>query len=254
MITTHTRVLLIEDNPDDARLIQLMLRKTGLAQFQVTVTDRLAAGHDYLAQHAVDVILLDMSLPDGRGLEALKRTLASAPGAPVLVLTGLDDYDTGRAAIGLGAQDYLIKDRIDGDLLARAISYAVERKHATDQLRLQAAILAQVQDAVITTDLNFVIRTWNHAAETIYGWRADEAIGKPLSTLLQTFFPGSPREVIVEELMVQGTWQGEVVHRRKDNAGVRRFRHADPRQQRPTSGDVSTVISRRMQAEQSARE
>jgi PAS domain S-box-containing protein len=214
------KVLLIEDDPDDAGLAQRMLKKVGPMPFELAVADRLAAARAYLAENAVDVILLDLSLPDSQGIRTLTETQAMAPGVAVVVLTGLDDYELGIEAVNAGAQDCLVKGRVDGDLLRRAIGYAIERRRATEQLRYQAAVLAQIQEAVITTDLNFVIKSWNKAAETIYGWRADEVIGRPITDVLQTGFHGQSRESVIQQLLTQDVWQEEVTQHRKDGSPV----------------------------------
>jgi len=128
------RILLIEDNPGDARLIRELLAETDGGPFDVTLADRLEDGLRHLAPGAADVVLLDLSLPDSSGLDTLARVVASAPWAPIVVLTGLDDRDLAVEAVRRGAQDYLVKGQTDGELLARAIRYAVERKETQSKL------------------------------------------------------------------------------------------------------------------------
>jgi signal transduction histidine kinase len=125
-------VLLVEDNPGDARLIQEELRRVehtdaAPAGFALLCADRLAAGLERLAADEVDVVLLDLSLPDAHGLGTLAKLRQAAPATPVLVLTGLDDEDLAARAVREGAQDYLVKDRVDGAVLGRTIRYAIER-------------------------------------------------------------------------------------------------------------------------------
>ena len=123
-----TRILLVEDNPGDARLIRETLREAESFPFELVHADRLGAAEERLAGEAWDVVLLDLSLPDAHGLETVRRTLQAGPEVPIIVLTGLDDETLAVAAVQAGAQDYLVKGRIDGTLLARAIRYAMERK------------------------------------------------------------------------------------------------------------------------------
>jgi signal transduction histidine kinase len=125
-------VLLVEDNPGDARLIREELREVersgeGAAAFSLVCADRLAAGLERLEAGKVDVVLLDLSLPDGHGLGTLERVREAAPSTPVLVLTGLDDHELAARAVSEGAQDYLVKGRVDGGVLGRTIRYAIER-------------------------------------------------------------------------------------------------------------------------------
>ncbi len=127
-------VLLIEDNPGDARLIREMLAALAgagqTASFRLIHAGRLADGLAALVQTAADVVLLDLSLPDSQGLDTFLRVRAAAPETPVVVLTGLEDEQAALKAIQAGAQDYLVKGQVDGSLLGRALRYAIERKRA----------------------------------------------------------------------------------------------------------------------------
>lgn len=122
------KVLLIEDNPGDARLIQEMLAEAEKVRFDLEWKDRLSAGLKRLAEGGVDVVLLDLMLPDSRGFDALIRTQSQAPGIPVVVLTGLSDVALAIKAVRRGAQDYLIKGQVDSRQLVRSILYAIARR------------------------------------------------------------------------------------------------------------------------------
>ncbi|HEX6539769.1 MAG TPA: GGDEF domain-containing response regulator [Candidatus Dormibacteraeota bacterium] len=132
------RILLIEDNAGDARLVQLMLDDGGEGGFTVNHVDRLAAAWPPIRAGSIDCALVDLSLPDADGLEGVDQLIESAPDLPIIVLTGRDDLDLAIAALQHGAQDYLIKGRVDSGLLSRAVRYAVERKHAEVALAHQA--------------------------------------------------------------------------------------------------------------------
>ncbi|MBU0710606.1 response regulator [bacterium] len=125
------RVLLIEDNPGDARLIKEALSEAGDMQFELEWIDRLTPGLERLATGEFDVILLDLNLPDRpfHGLETLREVRGKAPDMPIVVLTGLNDEKTGLGAIKAGAQDYLVKDQLNSELLLRTLRYAIERYH-----------------------------------------------------------------------------------------------------------------------------
>ncbi|MGA9351794.1 MAG: response regulator [Anaerolineae bacterium] len=129
------RVLLIEDNEDDALIIREMLVKAKGAPFDLEWADRLSTGLERLAEGGIDVVLLDLGLPDSRGLETLSKAHGQAPEAPIVVLTGLADETVGVKAVQNGAQDYLAKGQVDGNLLARTLHYAIERKQAEEALR-----------------------------------------------------------------------------------------------------------------------
>lgn len=120
-------VLLVEDNPDDADLLQTFLADAGIAYFTIVHCETLRDGLQRLDAGGIDLVLLDLSLPDSEGEQTVTRTLAHPAGVPVVVLTGLDDERLGMDAVQAGAQDYLIKGTIDGRGLARCMRYAVER-------------------------------------------------------------------------------------------------------------------------------
>ncbi len=124
------RILLIEDNPGDARLLQEMLVEAKGLSFELEQREQLSTGLEWLAEGNPDVVLLDLSLPDSQGFDTVTQVLAQAPQAPIIVLSGLDDEDLAVSTVRVGAQDYLVKGQVSSDLLARAIHYAIERKRA----------------------------------------------------------------------------------------------------------------------------
>ena len=130
----HIRVLLIEDNPADARLIKEMLAEAKGANFHLECFDKLIPGLERTALGSIDVILLDLSLPDSTGLNTFTKLYAQTSGIPVIVLSGLDDEEVAVKAVQEGAQDYLVKGHVDSNLLVRSIRYAIERKQTQEQL------------------------------------------------------------------------------------------------------------------------
>ncbi len=128
-------VLLVEDNHADARLLREALYEGGGTSFQLTHANTLAAALQRLDSMTFDVVLLDLSLPDADGLDTLVRTHERAPSVPIVVLTGLNDEDLATRAVREGAQDYLVKGQVDGQLLVRAMRYATERKRAIEALQ-----------------------------------------------------------------------------------------------------------------------
>jgi DNA-binding response OmpR family regulator len=114
-------VLLIEDNPGDARLIEEMIREDPGAPFKLIYADRLSRGLEHLSGGETGLVLLDLSLPDSIGLETFARVYAHSPTVPIIVLTGNDDQTVALSAVKGGAQDYLVKGRLDRELLLRSI-------------------------------------------------------------------------------------------------------------------------------------
>jgi signal transduction histidine kinase len=121
-------ILLIEDNLGDARLLREMVNEQSAHGIELTHVDCLKAAEKHLSVHSVDIILLDLGLPDSQGLEAIRRVHAAAPRVPLVVLTGLDDELLAEQALQEGAQDYLIKGQIETRGILRALRYATERK------------------------------------------------------------------------------------------------------------------------------
>jgi signal transduction histidine kinase len=141
--TAPTQVLLVEDNAADAELIQDMLAEVDSTAFRCQVADRLSTALEQLGSAAVDVLLLDLSLPDSNGLDGLMKLLAWEPGVPIVVLTGFEGEALGIRAIRQGAQDYFVKGQVTGGRLARSLWYAIERKRSERRLAQFAATLEQ---------------------------------------------------------------------------------------------------------------
>jgi two-component system cell cycle response regulator len=137
-----TTVLLVEDNPADARLLREALAEIADSRFEITHCETLAQAHEFLAKNTSDVILSDLGLPDSQGLETIRHIHKAAPGVPVVVLTALNDESFGGQVLQEGAQDYLVKGQIDGRLLWRALRYAMERH----RVQLGALTLALIDD------------------------------------------------------------------------------------------------------------
>ena len=120
-------LLLVEDNPGDARLLREMFREQGSHDTELTHVECMSDAEKHLAAREVDIILLDLGLPDAQGVGAVRRVRAAAPHVPLVVVTGLDDESLAAQALQEGAQDYLIKGQIDARGLLRALRYAIER-------------------------------------------------------------------------------------------------------------------------------
>ncbi|MFQ5882987.1 MAG: GAF domain-containing protein, partial [Candidatus Methylomirabilales bacterium] len=188
------KVLLVEDNPGDARLIREMLAEVKSTPFDLETTDRLSTGLERLAAGGIDVVLLDLLLPDSRGLDTVGRLRAQAPEVPVVVFTVLGEETLAVKAIREGAQDYLVKGQMHSHLLVRAMRYAIERKRAEAQLQAQAAelsakterleTLATLSRAVNATldfqkVLNFIVEAAVHLLDVVLArvWVVEEVSG-----------------------------------------------------------------------------
>jgi len=123
------KILLVEDNPGDVRILEELFKDVHNFPVEIRNTVRLGDAFEYLRQERFDIILLDLTLPDSKGLETLTSMLEYAPDLPIILLTGMHDESLGIEALKQGAQDYLLKGEVDSNLIVRSIRYAIERKH-----------------------------------------------------------------------------------------------------------------------------
>lgn len=156
------RVLLVEDHPGDARLIREMLKDIPGLRLDIEVVEYLSDAVKRLAEGGIDVVLLDLTLPDAAGLDSVKGIVRAEPHIPIVVLTEYNDHEMAVAAVSEGAQDFVVKGSVEGDVLGRSLRYAVERKRSERSLqesqhRLQA-IFDSAQDAVVlfSSDGDFI--------------------------------------------------------------------------------------------------
>ena len=137
------RILLVEDSPSDARLLQNDLMEVMDDGFDVTWVERLDEAIAKLQEKRFAVGLLDLTLPDSTGIATFTRIHEAAPELPIVILTGLEDEAAGIGAIRKGVQDYLVKGMVDGKTISRAIRYAIERKQTQEELSRANTLLAQ---------------------------------------------------------------------------------------------------------------
>ena len=182
-------LLMVEDDPGDTRLLREMLNEQGSHNTELTHVECMSDAENHLAGGAVDLILLDLGLPDAQGLAAVRRAHAVAPRVPLVVLTGLDDEALAAQALHEGAQDYLIKGQVDGRGLLRALRYAIERKTMEEALFVEKeraqVTLNCIGDAVACTDISGNITFLNLVAETMTGWSLQEAAGRAMAEALR---------------------------------------------------------------------
>ena len=166
------KVLLIEDNPGDTRLVKEMLTNAGENKFSLVHVGLIKESLVLLKDEHYQVILLDLTLPDGHGLDNLRQVCTVAPHLPVVILTGLDDETTAIRAVREGAEDYLVKGQMDNNLLVRAVRYAIERKRAKEALRESEeryrTILEEMAEGYFETDLAGKITFINDAGAKIW--------------------------------------------------------------------------------------
>ena len=178
-MTSRVRVLLVEDSPSDAALVEESLTEEGLGQFEFARVETLAEAMRQARQASFDVALLDLTLPDSSGRETFLRARAQAPALPIVVMTGSGDEAIGLEAVRHGIQDYLVKGQTTGRQTARSIRYAIERKRSEEALKQAEAALQLERDkleekvADRTADLSALNQVLQ--AEILQRQRAEEA-------------------------------------------------------------------------------
>ena len=183
MTENRLQVLLIEDNPGDVRLIREMLAEAGTSDIGIESAESLSAGLEILTTGGLDVILLDLGLPDSQGLATLGRLYARVPDIPIVVLTGHGDEAVAIEAVKQGAQDYLVKGEVDEKLLVRSIHYAVERRRLLAELEVSRAsftsIVEKSADGIFVLGDDGSVLYANSAAGELMGKSGDTLQGTP---------------------------------------------------------------------------
>jgi two-component system, cell cycle sensor histidine kinase and response regulator CckA len=213
------RLLLLEDSDDDADLMLRELRK-GDMRFEVRRVETEEAFREQLAAFNPDLILSDYALPTYDGLSALAAARETTPQTPFIFVSGTMGEETAVDALKQGAVDYVLKDGLIRlrPAVRRALQERAEhqqRLQAEAQIRYQASLLQNVSDAIISTDPDFVIRTWNKGAEAVYGWSAAEVIGRPFRDIVPTRHQQHEVAHLLQALRQDGYWEGEVIQQHK---------------------------------------
>ena len=182
-------VLVITNHAGDAGIIRDSLLVTGPEPLPVEWVSTLSEGLDRLKRLSIEVVILDLSLPDSHGIETFDKVSIGAPGIPILVLSDSAEEEVAKEAVRRGAQDYLPKDRLDAYSLPRALQTVMALRLAAEMLvgdRERAeATLNSIGDAILSTDLQGKITYLNAVAERMMGWTLGEAQGRRLSEVFQ---------------------------------------------------------------------
>jgi len=194
-MSERLHVLIVEDNPADADLMRDALPETGHIRFHSESVPRLSEALARLATGGIDLVMTDLGLPDSQGLATFRKLRQAAPDLAIIVLTGNDDQEMAVAAVREGAQDFLVKGQISGDMLVRAVRYAIERKQAEEALRRAHAELdaarARYFDlydlapvGYVTVSEQGLILEANLTAVTLLGVARGDLVKQPLSRFI----------------------------------------------------------------------
>jgi PAS domain S-box-containing protein len=202
-----TRVFLIEDNPGDARLIRGLLAEAGNSLFDLGHADCLSTGLKRLAEGGIDVLLLDLSLPDSQGLDSVSKVIAKAPKVPIVVMSGLEDESVAIKAVQEGAQDYLVKGSVDAKLLARSLRYAIERQHLREALSESEShyrLLADnAADVIWTANMKWMITYVSPSIKRLLGYTAEEIMKLTLKDILTPDSAEQARKAIRDQIEIR---------------------------------------------------
>lgn len=195
------RVLLVEDNAADAEATRELLARADDAGIQLHCAANLEQGLPLLQSGSIDVLLLDLTLPESRGLDAFHLASSSVPGVPIIALTSNNCIELACQAVREGAQDYLIKGEIDGRLLVRAMRYAYERKQVEEALRQERdfaeSLIEAAQTIVLLIDMDGRLVRMNNYFFRVSGYSADETWGHDWLT---AFIPEDARSRLQEAM------------------------------------------------------
>ena len=221
------KVLLLEDNPDDARLVQSALGEQSAYDFEIIWVVRLADALARIEAEYFEIVLSDLCLPDSKGLATAQTIIVHAPTMPLVVMTGSSDAELGREAIRLGAQDYIIKGELSGDMIAHRLGYAIERQrlqsdlfetNATLEQRVtdrtvqlestiqrlsqseqrQRSLFEGALDAIFVTDESSRIIEANSAASRLSGYSTEELKCRYCADLMPEHFRTQANQIILE--------------------------------------------------------
>ena len=256
------RVLILEDSEDDALLLLRELQRSGY-EVEFERVDTAPEMQSALNQKTWDFILSDFSMPEFNAPKALELLKASGLDLPFIIVSGTIGEETAVAALKAGANDFLVKGKFSrlGPAIERELREAEsrrERRRAEEQLRYQAYLLSNVNDAIIASDENYRITFWNPAAEALYGWSAEETLGKYGPDITMTEFLNTDRNEMLRHIREVGLWRGEVTQVKKD--GTRFFCEVSSLLLRDETGNITGYVSmshditERKQAEEALRE
>ena len=192
------KILIIEDNPADARLIKEALAEGNGGAYNLKYADSLSDGLKMISENTFDIILLDLSLPDSASLETITSISEKNKDIPLIILTGTDNLEIAIKSLSMGAQDYLVKGQFDGNGLIRSIRYAIERKKIEADRKLFEETLEKaakgwratfdaMEEAISTIDLEGRILRANKAMSIMVNKNFKEIIGETCHNMLGTF-------------------------------------------------------------------
>ncbi|MDP8957425.1 MAG: response regulator [Actinomycetota bacterium] len=246
--SSNKTVLVVEDNPGDVDLIHEALDQPMRTQWEIRRAGKLAEAFERLRQDQVDIVLLDLSLPDAHGLETLTRLNARVGNTPIVVLTGQYNEDVGLEALKHGAQDYLVKGRVDGPILSRVMEYAIERKHSERALRESERryrlVVENARETITVLDVEGRVLYASPSHETILGYAPDEMVGVRFEDLVHPDDASAAARNVAKALASEESGGTNIRVRHKQGHWVAMERTATLIHDDPTQDPLVLAISR----------
>jgi PAS domain S-box-containing protein len=205
METKTIRILLVEDSPEDVFLLHASLDRVSGTRFNVEIAHNLAAGIEVVTAGKTDLVLLDLTLPDSLGLDTFLRLKSRCRDVPVIILSGMDDEALAVKAVHAGAEDYLVKGRVDSQLITRAILYAIERTEAKKAMIMAEekfrGIFENSVSGIFQTTREGRYMSVNPALARIYGYNSQEELMSQVSDIERLLYVDPARRAEFVRLM-----------------------------------------------------
>jgi len=228
-VTKKEDILIVDDDESTCKTLTFIFNKKGYN------VETVGTGQEALdiAQHkSFNLALLDIKLPDVEGIDLLVPLKKMHPDMETIMMTAFSSFETVIRALNEGASAYIMKPLNIDDVLNKIDSIFerqrlfAEKMNLEQKLQYQAMLVENVSDAIISTDINLNIRSWNKGAEFIYGWKSDEIIGKPMSEIIPEEVPSAQNKEVKEHIFEKGFWRGEIIQKKKDNTRINIFSSA----------------------------
>ena len=218
-ITTNENILIVDDDESTCKTLALIFNKKG---YNVQTAGTGYEALEIARNNSFNLVLLDIKLPDVEGIELLVPLKKMHPDMETMMMTAYSSLETVIRALNEGASAYIMKPLEIDDILNK-ISTVFEKQHLIaekkkleQELAYQALLVENVSDAIISTDKNLNVKSWNKAAEIMYGFNSDEVIGKPMSEIIPEEYPYSQKGEVNEQIFENGFWKGEATAIHKD--------------------------------------
>ncbi len=225
-ITTNENILIVDDDENTCKTLALIFNKKG---YNVQTAGTGYEALEIARNNSFNLVLLDIKLPDVEGIELLVPLKKMHPDMETMMMTAYSSLETVIRALNEGASAYIMKPLEIDDILNK-ISTVFEKqrlitskKKLEQELAYQALLVENVSDAIISTDKNLKIKSWNKAAENMYGWNSDEVIGKSLPEIIPEEYPYAQKGEVNEQIFENGFWKGEINQKKRDNTLINIF-------------------------------